>query len=272
STRVYAESLLMLCSLGAWISAGRLLDVERPASHASESHRSGVALASITGGLLALAWLAKGTGLLLLAGTLAAVLVAAVRSSPTAGWRRGLVRCVLILTAFVAVGSPLLIRNLRRFGSPFYNVNSQLLFVDEYADPAALAAEQTTSEAARGYWATHTVGQMLWREAHGCVWETYILLRSLGPAPLDDGRILFGFPIGLLALLGLLTSPRFPGKLTGVWTLLLWLMFAWYVPIAAGERFLIPLLIPLLLAAAVGMARLLMLVFPEGVPSPETGD
>ena len=268
STRVYSESLLMLVSFGVWIAVDRLLTHNRTREGESASTARSWMPAFLTGSLLALCWLAKGTGLLLLAATLMALVMTrrTTRTSPTStddagSIGRGSVRqtvsqLLLVLAGFVIVSSPLLLRNLRRFGTPFYNINSQLLFVDQYADPVALAAERTTGEAAREYWQTHTLAEMLWREAHGLVWETYILLRSLGPVPLDDARILFGLPLGLLAVVGAWTAQAYPAGLTAVWTITLWLVFAWYVPIAAGERFLVPVLIPILIAAANGGVRI----------------
>jgi hypothetical protein len=174
--------------------------------------------------------------------------------------RRGkdLLRELLVFGAvWVAVASPLLVRNVTRYGSPFYNVNSWLLFVDEYSDPVALSEASTMGEAATAYLASHSVGDILKREVTGLFWETFILVRSLGPPhPDDDKRIVPGTLIALLAALGWLVS-RGEEK----WLLLIWLaiclpMFAWYVPVAAGERFVLPLLVPVLCYAAEGAVHL----------------
>jgi hypothetical protein len=45
-------------------------------------------------------------------------------------------------------------------------------------------------------------------------------------------------------------------RLLLVWGLLHWVVFAWYVPIAAGERFVLPLLIPILVASSEGLVQL----------------
>lgn len=159
--------------------------------------------------------------------------------------------------AFLAMSAPLLIRNVRRFGNPFYNINSLLLFADEYPEIETYLREGTTTgEAARQFFATHTVFDLARREVSGLVWETFLLLRSLGPAPLDDSRVLFGLPLAALALLTMLALRRPADGLLLIWGLLHWLVFAWYVPIAASERFLLPLLVPLLATAAVGLVRL----------------
>jgi len=148
-------------------------------------------------------------------------------------------------------------RNVVRYGSPFYNVNSWLLFVDEYSDPVAFTESSTIGEAATEYLASHSIGDILKREATGLFWDTYILVRSLGPPhPDDDRRVVPGAMIALLAILGWLVS-RGEEK----WLLLIWLaiclpLFAWYVPVAAGERFVLPLLVPILCYAAEGPVHL----------------
>jgi hypothetical protein len=82
------------------------------------------------------------------------------------------------------------------------------------------------------------------------------MLRSLGPHGLDDARVLFGFPLALCCLLSLMTDGRPANSLLVAWIFASWIVFAWYVPIAAGDRFPIPLLVPVLAHAADGLARL----------------
>lgn len=207
--------------------------------------------------LFALIWLTKGTGLLLTVGFVSWLLLKALRivPSPLGGertrWKTARQLAVFI-AAWAAVASPLLVRNLARYGSPFHNVNSWLLFVDEYSNPVALSESQSIGGAAADYLETHSLLDIVQREATGLFWEAFIIVRSLGPPPLDDARVLPGGVIALLAVLGWLVS-RDPAK----WLLLIWLglcvpMFAWYVPVAAGERFALPLLVPILCFAAEG--------------------
>lgn len=274
-SRVYCESLLMLTSLLAWMLTAAPPGDVRGASSASPTDRDagpaggtpfrGRGRDLALGGMLALAWLTKGTGLLLLLGTLLAVGMDRVRRQT---WRQRAASAGLVVIGFVALGSPLLTRNVLRYGSPFYNVNSQLLFVDAYADPLTLAKEKSTAAAALDYWRTHSLGEMVGRAVQGAVWETYVLLRGLGPAPLDDGRVLCGALLAMGAVVGLATAPAFPWLSTVVWTALLWGCFAWYVPIAVSERFLAPVLLPLLAAAAVGLERLIRVA----APTPRTAE
>ena len=97
---------------------------------------------------------------------------------------------------------------------------------------------------------------MLQREAQGLCWESYIFVRSFGPAPLDDSRLLFGLPIVLLALAGMVAERRQAALLLLAWITCFLAMFAWYLPIAAGQRFTVPLLPPLLVCTAAGLARI----------------
>jgi hypothetical protein len=158
---------------------------------------------------------------------------------------------------FAVVSEPLIERNLRVFGNPFYNVNSLLLFADDYAEfDNMLRGGVLPSEAAEDYFATHSVGVMLGRELNGLVWEAFIMLRSLGPQGLDDARILVGIPLAVCCAIGLRFERRPAKYLLIGWIAASWVVFAWYVPIAAGDRFPIPLLLPVLAFTAEGIVRL----------------
>ncbi len=212
---------------------------------------------ALVGLLLGLAYLTKGTGLLLLAGAALAYGVLAVWSRGER--RRGIVSIAALALAFLITASPLLTRNLLRYGSATYNVNSYLLWVDAYESPNALAERMTLPEARAEYLATHSVTDLIEREATGLAWEAFIGLRTLGPAPWEDARVLFGFPLFVLGLLGLCHTPRLPALVLISWTGILWVMMAWYVPIAAGDRFMMPLLFPWLALAANGLVRMVSL-------------
>lgn len=235
----------------------------------SALRRSGAS--PVAGALLALAWLTKGTGLLLLGGYLAWLAAlpfvqkdrpearrASERSNVRAGpFAQAGLRGVVVLAAFAVVASPLLIRNVRRFGNPFHNVNSLLLFADRYDEfEPMLQQGVTTGEAARAWLEAHSAAEIARRELSGLVWELYIILRSLGPSPLDDGRVLFGAVLAPLAAVGMVTRRSAADGLLLIWGIVCWIVFAWYVPIAAGERFILPLLAPVLATASEALARL----------------
>jgi len=265
STRVVCEGLLLLLCGAAW-----LLTIPVSADDVANRSRRAESLPGVEssttlrvwqtiwiGLLLGLAWLTKGSGLLLVFGTIAAIILSELCVRRIAQSRRRLLLLLAILTVtFCVTASPLLVRNMRRFGQPFYNVNSQLLFADRFVDPVQLAAEKTTRQAASDYFASHSLGDVFYREASGLVWETFIVLRSLGPSPLDESRFVFGIVILLSGIVGLASDPRLPRTLTVLWIGIFLFVFAWYVPIAAGERFVLPLLVPLLVSASNGLLRI----------------
>jgi hypothetical protein len=171
---------------------------------------------------------------------------------------------ICALLAFLVVGSPLIARNVQRFGNPLHNLNSLLLFADRYEDlPIMVDRGLTTGDAAQEYWSTHSLADVARREAGGLVWEAFIIVRSLGPAPLDDARVLFGLPIALLAAAGMAVRREPADGLLLIWGLICWGLFAWYVPIAAGERFILPLLGPALISASRVVATLAATAAPE---------
>jgi 4-amino-4-deoxy-L-arabinose transferase-like glycosyltransferase len=88
----------------------------------------------VAGALSGLAFLTKGNGIFLLFSLGVAALL-------HEGWRALRdARLYGSVLAFTAVASPLLVRNLRAFGSPLYNWNSQLLWIDHLHDFSELAA------------------------------------------------------------------------------------------------------------------------------------
>jgi hypothetical protein len=207
----------------------------------------------LLGGLIGLAWLTKGTGLLLLAAVLVSLLWLGISEVPTR--RKRVLGLAAVLVAFVIVAAPLLVRNSIRFGSPTYNVNSYLLWVDTYESPNALAEKMTLSEARTAYLQSHSVADLIRREVTGLAWEAFIGLRTLGPAPWDDARVLGGLPLLAFGLLGVSAATREAALSLVLWTGITWIVMAWYIPIAAGDRFMMPLLIPWLTLAADGLVR-----------------
>lgn len=203
--------------------------------------------------LIGLAWLTKGTGLLLLAAV--AISQAWLWYSEGDARRKRLLNLAGIVIAFVVVASPLLVRNTLQFGSPTYNVNSYLLWVDTYESPNAMAERMSLREARAAYLATHSVPVLVRREATGLAWEAFIGLRTLGPAPWEDSRVLAGLPLLVFGLLGLSATTREAAVTLLLWSGITWIVMAWYIPIAAGDRFMMPLLIPWLTLAADGLVR-----------------
>ena len=222
-----------------------------------------------TGAVLGLVQLAKGTGPIFLAGTLAWLLfpgcgLAQARPDSTdperepAGKSKRAAMALALLAAWITIASPLLVRNLRMYGNPLYNVNSHFLFMDEFENPTEVARRTTIPQAAGDYFSSHGIREMVQREATGLAWESFNMARLLGPQPLQDSRILPGIVLLLLSLFGI---GLFPGRgylLLACWLLFLVPLFAWYDPIVrSGERFLAPVIPVLLFYAAVAASRLL---------------
>ncbi len=273
TARVVCEGLLLIFVAGVWLIVLRMPELRK-----SESFPflklTGIGL------LLGLAWLTKGTALLLMLGLIAWLCSYTVNwqrwfpamlqqqpgnnSKPkenqtertTVPLKRVAVSLMLLLVSFSVIAAPLLIRNVRVYGSPTFNANSYLLFEDEFSEPHALIQERgSLRNAAQHYWQTHTMTDIIKREVKGLLWQTFIFLRSLGPLPFDEGRLFFGLLALPFLIIGLLSETGPARRLYLIWMLLFWLAFAWYLPIAAGERFLIPLLLPSLAFVSLGLIR-----------------
>jgi hypothetical protein len=279
SSTVVCDILMLVLGGAIWLlhvpGYSTTAESERAGDVRSHGGMPSVPLSLAVGALLGFSWLTKGTGLILLAGYLLWIAATALFRAKAVRRKqrrldgapsdqqhaRPLLQACLwtlgVIVAFGVIGSPLLIRNVKRFANPFYNINSLLLFTDHYEELEPLLQQGTTTgEAARDWLATHTVLDILRREASGLVWELYIILRSLGPAPLDDARVVFGLPLAVLAAMWMGTRRSAADGLLLVWGIVCWVVFAWYVPIAAGERFILLLLAPVLGTAAEAIVRL----------------
>jgi len=267
TARVVCEGLLLLIVAAVWLVALSLPD-ERTSAKRSPL------LWVWAGLLLGLAWLTKGTALVLLLGLLLwrvsyavnwqRCLPARFRTEPATektetgllSWKRVLVSGALVIAGFAVIAAPLLVRNARVYGSPTFNANSYLLFEDEFSEPHALIEQRgSLGNAAQHYWQTHSVTQIVKREVKGMVWQVFIFLRSLGPLPFHEGRLFFGLLLLPFLLIGLLADSRPARRLYLIWMLLFWLAFAWYLPIAADERFLMPLLLPTFAFISLALVR-----------------
>ncbi len=210
---IVCESLLMGLSVLVWWQCLRWFDMSAVETKDSESKTTlkncGPPL--LSGALLGLCFLTKGTGVVLLGCVVVWALVEGAlkffKSNFKTACQQAIPKILLLAMAFILVASPLLVRNLRRYGQPFYNVNSYLLFADKYEEFEVLQERgEPVNVVAREYLASHTLSDLVRREASGLAWEGYIIVRMLGPAPLDDARILFGIPLVCLAMVGLLRA------------------------------------------------------------------
>jgi Dolichyl-phosphate-mannose-protein mannosyltransferase len=184
------------------------------------------------GALLGLAYLTKGTTVVLL---LASVVWLFAREGRRA-WRPLVAAC----TAFVLVASPLLVRNQLRFGDPFWNIASRRVFwLDHWGqffdDPKAMH-----EAGALHYLKTHSLPEIASRLGLGMVKVAVHALEACSPLV---PRAAFGVPVLAILVLGIATLPdrRTRSFLIGFCTL--WILsFAWYAQITSDRRFLAVLL------------------------------
>jgi hypothetical protein len=151
------------------------------------------------GALVGLAFLAKGTGVLLLIATATWIVLDQRRHA----WKP----LALVGIGFAVSALPLLIRNQRRFGDPLWNVATRRAFwldrFDQFLDPAA-----RESASAAHYIASHSLGDLVVRFGTGAV---KLLVHSLEACAPFAPRAAFGVPILLL-----LVVPPHVGDLVAV--------------------------------------------------------
>jgi hypothetical protein len=132
-----------------------------------------------TGGAWAgLAFLTKGTGFLL---PLSAGLALAVHR----GLRGKLRAAATVAVAFAAIASPLLVRNLRLFGAPFYNSNNRLMWntgLPDFAESFAPDAERVLPHSLTEYLARSSLPDVLHRFAAGAAETAFHLLDAVALA------------------------------------------------------------------------------------------
>lgn len=267
--RVVCEGLLLVFIAGLWLLVLKLPDLR-------ESRFPYLHLTAM-GFILGLAWLTKGTVLLILLGLIIWFCSYAIPwsrlfsrysnrskqedtqteqvNASTIPFKRIFASLCLLAVGFTLIASPLLVRNARLYGSPTFNANSYLMFQDEFTEPHALIRQGSLSEAAKTYFQTHSIAEMIKREVKGMLWQVFIFLRSLGSLPFEEGRLFFGVLALPFLAVGLIAETHPARRLYLIWIVLFWLAFAWYLPIAAGERFLMPLLLPTLAFISLGIVR-----------------
>lgn len=217
----------------------------------------------LIGILLGLAYLTKGTAPIFLAGVVVGCFITRWTTVESSNRKQQFVRSLMavfvVCAGWVVVAHPLLIRNIKVYGEPLYSANQTFFYMDSFpsgSDPFGQVTAMGTHEEIRtDYLAKHSVTDMTNRLVTGIGWQSFIFIRSLGPTPLDDSRVLFGIIFFLLAALALLHTSTAIKTTLVIWVALSLLLFGWYIPIATGQRFMAPLL-PLLIAfAGVGMWR-----------------
>jgi hypothetical protein len=255
STFVLAESLLVLCILGGWLVMVRSL--RNPDS---------ALLWGVAGGLMGLAYLAKGTGQLV-AGcfVLAALLLHGLRFFR----HRSLWAFV---AAYSVVALPLWIYNWQVFGSPTFNFAiTHQMWMDRWEEN--FVRDMNALPTMWSYWRNHSWQEALGREGKGLMAMRFFLAKMLWPTRslAFDHFLLSGWSgVALVVGLGGILAARrsvwaFVRRhrqaviLTALMSVVFYVLFAWYIAIVPIPiRFMLPLLpIGLLFVSAglVGIGR-----------------
>lgn len=236
---VACESLLVLCTATAWSALPFATGAAR-----EQSTRQIVVQLACAGACLGAAYLTKATGFILLVGLVGCC----ATDARLRAW------CWVAAVAFAAVASPLLTRNMLAYGNPLYSFNTRFLFEDRFEDGLARPTENTGT-AARRYFRDHGLTQMIGRAANGVGWEAYVALRSWSPANWSRGAAWAGSLIAAATVLGCMVAARSAVRLFLIWLVSFVVVFGWYVPIASGDRFVLPLLPCVVEFAAIGICR-----------------
>jgi 4-amino-4-deoxy-L-arabinose transferase-like glycosyltransferase len=210
------------------------------------------------GALAGLAWLAKGSAILMLPVFALHLLVSR---------RPGRVRSLLlVLAGFVVVASPLLVWNAATHGSPIHNANTAHVAWEDRWDEDL---DDTSTATLSSWWAAHGLGDAISRLFGGLVrqrgieWPAGFLLLSL-----------LAWSTGRIPHIGVRPEfPRFADSPSewhriAVWTCLVWWpAFAWYAPIVSSRRLLFPI-VPLLIPPALAMVAAFAPALARGVRVP----
>ena len=255
STFVLVESLLVLCVLAAWLVMVQAL--RKPAA---------ASWWGIAGGLVGLAYLAKGTGQLV-AGcfVLTAFLVHGLRIVRRRAWW-------VFLAAYGLVALPLWAYNWKTFGSPTFNFAvTHQMWMDNWdqnfvGDVSALPSLWT-------YWQSHSWQEALARAGKGLADMRFFVAKMLWPtrSRAFDSFLLSGWS-GLVvagvaggvwlarrSVYAFIQRQREAAILTFFMSIVFYALFAWYMTIVPLPiRFMLPLLpiwLLFLSAGLVGIGR-----------------
>ncbi|NLF00629.1 MAG: glycosyltransferase family 39 protein [Anaerolineales bacterium] len=219
--------------------------------------------ATIAGVLAGLAYLAKGTGLLIPAVFFGTLIL--LRGAKWLGNRR----IWFFVLGFIVVALPLWAYHLLEHGNPLYNINTtHYMWNDSWEENFTYdLAELPTLFT---YLQTHTVANAWERLSNGLrvaptQWYRAIELAPLPLQPQLGATVVVG--LGILVLIGVFKHAHdswkgrgghFVFSLSGI--LVYIVLFAWYHPISASPRFVLPW-VPVLYLAPVWLLRRLVRVY-----------
>jgi hypothetical protein len=230
---------------------------------------------AIAGILVALAYLAKGSGQLLMFSFVASVFliygqsILTYLSTTLSQFRQGNPQTIvptiqqsfqksrsfwIFLLAYVVTVSPYWLYNTIYFGSPTFNYAiSNQMWMDSWSD---WHPDDTSNlPTAWNYIQSHTAAEIFERLWEGIKAERNILVKTLYPTRtlmVDEFLLspISGLTFGILALLPLIfwrSSLRFIHKqksavlLTTIVSFIFFMLFAWYTSIIAATRFVLPI-------------------------------
>jgi 4-amino-4-deoxy-L-arabinose transferase-like glycosyltransferase len=170
---------------------------------------------------------------------------------------------------FGALAAPLWWRNVRVFGSPTYNANGRLFWVDRLPDFAEIFAPHAFDHLprnAREYLAETTVGHVAWRFGMGLAETIFHLGDALAPvaprpgSPLHVIWVVLGVVGALVAVWALVRSDPSFARTLGLAQCGFWFVFlVFYNAVSGASRYFLPLtttaIIPALAAWAAARPR-----------------
>ena len=167
--------------------------------------------------------------------------------------------------AFLAAASPLLVRNLRVYGSPLHHWNNRLVWIDRLPDYAEIYAPRALDRLPHGFrdWAAQTSWHEIWfgRGVMG-VAETAVHLGDsmsfVAPSPLGPVHIpgvILGFVLMLVALRILYQSPKAFARTFLLFQAAFFIAFFCFFSVAGGSsRYVFPMTLSLYAVLAVALA------------------
>ena len=167
--------------------------------------------------------------------------------------------------AFVAAASPLLVRNLRVYGSPLHHWNNRLVWIDRLPDYAEIYAPRAFDRLPHGFgeWAARTSWHEIWfgRGVMG-VAETAVHLGDsmsfVAPSPLGPVHIpgvVLGFVLMIAALRILYRSPPAFARTFLLFQAAFFIAFFFFFSVAGGSsRYVFPMALCLYAVLAIAMA------------------
>jgi 4-amino-4-deoxy-L-arabinose transferase-like glycosyltransferase len=238
SARALTESLLVFLVVLAWFAMLYALD---------DKARWGYwALAGV---LVALAYLAKGSGqLLAFAFVISGVLIYRGRLFTSKSFW-------IFVAAYLITVSPLWIYNTRTYGSPTFNYAiTHQMWMDSWSEWHPDDTDNLPT--GLSYLQTHSLGEIFEREWTGLLAERNILIKTLYPTRtlmVDQFLLspLSWYALALLILLPLIfwrrsyqfvLQHRSAVVLTTLVIAIFFVLFAWYTPIIPGTRFLLSIM------------------------------